>query len=149
MKLSLMTENIKKNQKKYNEITKKLYIIEQKNYKVINSKCISCETYLENSDVPIEKKFNNCSNCKHYEKVKVYLDEYLLLIHEMKNISKEYASVIFEVLKNEKPKLLVRMTKEIVLWDQVFPGEFKDVEKNLYSSLIALVEEVAGRYRIL
>lgn len=148
MKLSIMKENIKKIQRNYNDLNKKIYILEQKNYKVINGKCILCEKYLENSDVPIEKKFYNCACCNYYNKVRLCIDEYLSVYNELKKVSKEYAKEIFETLKKEKPNLLVRTTKEIIKWNQAFPEDFNDVNTNLYSTLIALIEEVAGRYRI-
>ena len=59
-----------------------------------------------------------------------------------------YAKEIFELLSPIKPRLIVRKDKSVVEWDSVFPESFDELSPKLRKSLISIVEEDGGRYRI-
>lgn len=63
-------------------------------------------------------------------------------------VEREYAKTIFESFSKTKPKLLVRKTKEIIAWDKAFPGGFDNLSDDQIKSIIPLIEEDGGRYRI-
>ncbi len=63
-------------------------------------------------------------------------------------VEREYAKTIFEFFSETKPKLLARKTKEIIAWDKAFPVGFDSLSDDQIKSIIPLIEEDGGRYRI-
>ena len=63
-------------------------------------------------------------------------------------IERDYSKAIFEYLSAYKPTLIVRKTQEVVEWESVFPFSFNEITVDQIKSLIALIEEDGGRYRI-
>ncbi len=63
-------------------------------------------------------------------------------------VAREYAKTIFEFFSETKPNLLVRKTKEIIAWDKAFPIGFDSLSDDQIKSIIPLIEEDGGRYRI-
>ena len=49
----------------------------------------------------------------------------------------------------EKPVLIRRKTGEEVAWMDAFGDKFEKIDPKLYGSLVALIEESGGKYRLL
>ena len=59
-----------------------------------------------------------------------------------------YARKIFEMLSERKPSLLRRRDKEVTEWLSAFGADFESLSPELQASLVALVEEKGGQYRL-
>ena len=67
---------------------------------------------------------------------------------KLSEVESEYAKTIFDYLSESKPSLIVRKTKEIIAWDKAYPSSFDALSEDQITSIVALVEEDGGRYRI-
>ena len=59
-----------------------------------------------------------------------------------------YAKKIFDYLKILKPDLIRRRNNQKVLWDEAFGMDYSMLSNELKGSLVALVEEDGGQYRL-
>ena len=59
-----------------------------------------------------------------------------------------YSKKVFEVLSETKPVLLRRRDKQEIAWTEAFGTDFEMLSPELQASLIALVEEKGGQYRL-
>ncbi len=64
------------------------------------------------------------------------------------DIKEQYAKSIYEYYSLIKPDLLVRKTKETIQWMDAFSMSFKELSEDQLKSVIALVEEDGGRFRV-
>ena len=60
----------------------------------------------------------------------------------------QYARAVFDLLAPIEPKLYSYPDKRIIAWGAAFPKRFEKVAPILYASLVALAEEVGGRYEL-
>ena len=60
----------------------------------------------------------------------------------------QYAQVVFALLSPLAPKLYSYPDKKVIAWSAAFPDRFEKVDPILYVSLVALAEEVGGRYEL-
>ena len=60
----------------------------------------------------------------------------------------KYASKVYAYLSEYKPDLINRQSKATERWADAFGNDYSSINPNLKTSLVALVEEVGGRYRI-
>ena len=92
-----------------------------------------------------QEKHDSCAlaglNNKTNEKLEIVKKEY-------EDIKLEYARMIFSYFSEQKPSILVRKTKEIISWDEAFPSDFNLLSEDQVRSIIPLVEEDGGRYRL-
>lgn len=59
-----------------------------------------------------------------------------------------YASKVYSYLSEYKPDLINRQSKATEHWEDAFGEDYSSIDPNLKISLVALVEEVGGKYRI-
>lgn len=78
-------------------------------------------------------------------KLKENLDEAL---HEEAKFKESYARKVFEILSKSQPLLLRRRDREVIKWLDAFGTDFKSLSPELQASLVALVEEKGGQYRL-
>ena len=65
-----------------------------------------------------------------------------------KACKEEYARSIFNLLSKEGPDLMVRTSKAIIPWKSAYDKEYDMLTEDQKRTLIPLVEEDGGRYRI-
>ena len=60
----------------------------------------------------------------------------------------KYASKVFAFLSDRKPELVRRRDNQVIKWEDAFGNDFSKLPPELWASLVALVEEKGGQYRI-
>lgn len=70
-------------------------------------------------------------------------------LKEEAEFKKNYARKIFETLSENEPSLLRRRDKKVVEWSKAFGTDFESLSPELQASLVALIEEKGGQYRLL
>ncbi len=63
-------------------------------------------------------------------------------------VKKEYSLSIFKYFSTIKPDLIVRKTGELVTWNSIFPESIVSPSDDQVRSIIALIEEDGGKYRL-
>ncbi len=80
------------------------------------------------------------------------LDKYETILkkaeQEEDSYSDLYAKKIFDFLKNIKPVLIRKRSNQKVPWDEAFGTDFSKLSNEVKGSLVALVEEDGGEYRL-
>ena len=80
------------------------------------------------------------------------LDKYETILkkaeQEEDSYSDLYAKKIFDYLKNIKPVLIRKRSNQKVSWDEAFGTDFSKLSNEVKGSLVALVEEDGGQYRL-
>ena len=61
---------------------------------------------------------------------------------------KKYAFKVFEFLSKRHPELIRRRDNQVIKWEDAFGNDFSILPPELWASLVALVEEKGGQYRI-
>ena len=61
---------------------------------------------------------------------------------------RQYASKVFELLSKTKPELIRRRDSAVINWEDAFGNDFSKLPPELWGSLVALVEEKGGQYRL-
>ena len=141
---------IKEIRKAYEAAMKKMYKTQAAYTKTCDkANCINCQIALDDMELPLAKRYRRCGKCKDVPRILADLNVYLNASAEVDKIQAEYAKRVFNLLKVLKPMLLVRAKKEKITWEKAFPNSFSQLPATLYSSLVALVEEDGGRYRVL
>ena len=144
----LKNPSVKSAKKKYdsevNALYKKEASLDKERRK---AKCDSCSINSSYLNFPLEKRYTKC-DCKNNKSVVLAYNEYVKTFNSIEKYKKEYAKEIFEILKNEKPRLYSRPDKKTVEWDEEFPESFEKLPTLLYSAIIALAEGTPGRYLI-
>ena len=59
-----------------------------------------------------------------------------------------YAQKVFQILSREKPVLLRRRDKTLVPWEDAFGNDYSQLSPERKGSLVALIEEDGGQYRL-
>ena len=150
MKIDFNIPTIKKAKKNYDKATNVFYDCGKTFEKVVEkSGCHECEKFVTlYSRKDWTKIFNHCTGCKAEKKILEIQKEYIAKSQELTAVKKIYAEAIFDYLSPLNPKLYSRPEKKHVLWNKAFPKSFNDVPEILYASIIALVEQVGGRYTL-
>ena len=60
----------------------------------------------------------------------------------------KYASKVFEYLSKSQPELIRRRDNQLIKWEDAFGNDFSKLPPELWASLVALIEEKGGQYRI-
>ena len=89
---------------------------------------------------------SNKSAQKRYEKESKRLT---IISSKYRDIKSEYSQMIFEYFSRLNPLLINRKTKETITWKDVFSDSFDKLSDDQVRSLIPLVEEDGGKYRIM
>ena len=110
--------------------------------------CLTCVINKNDLKNNFYNRFQSCRFDLRCKKVQKLFKEFAVLKKKEETLREEYASKVFEYLSDSKPNLLNREEKKIVPWEEVFQGDFKSFEPALLTALVALVENVGGRYRI-
>lgn len=113
---------------------KKILDKTEEKYKKIQMECSRQQEVTDSQHSELNKK----KELKKLDKIKEKYSE----------ISKDYAKAIFDYLSTMMPELVVRKTKETVSWESVFPESFSEITDDQVKSLIAIIEEDGGRYRL-
>ena len=141
--------NIKQARQAYQKATNLLYKSEQAYNSILKkNNCFDCAIYEMDSQKKFEVRHKKCSTCKRGAKVITAYNNYAESSQKVDLLLSNYANVIFNVLKEDKPKLIHRRTNKVMKWEDVFPSSFKSVTPALRNALIALIEEEGGAYRI-
>ncbi|MBE5743143.1 MAG: hypothetical protein E7358_00305 [Clostridiales bacterium] len=145
----LITSKIKNEQKKYNTVVNYVYKCEQL-YMKESSKaaCFNCAVFEKYRNLALGDRYKQCYNCSACDNVVEAYNKYLYAQAQVDEVIKVYAKVIFEELSIIKPKLISRLDKTTVTWENVFPLNFQEVPDTLMKSIVALIEEDGGKYRI-
>ena len=61
-------------------------------------------------------------------------------------VCNSYAKVVFEKYNPKKPRLVRRLTKEVLTWDEAFGNNFEAIPLSLRESLVGLIED-SGKYK--
>ena len=113
-----------------------------------SSNCSKCEIGKDDLGKPFESRYQRCKkNLRCGKTVKKYT-KLARLEREESEIEENYALSVYNYLAPLKPELIHRQTKEIFRWEDVYSTPFKDLEPGLKTALVAMVENVGGRYRI-
>ena len=114
----------------------------------LSAKCASCAIGKED----LKKDFySRCQQCKKgikCGKVRKCYEVLSVLRHQEDGIREEYAHNIYSFLSELKPNLLNREDKKVYSWNEVFGQSYEELNENLKNALVAVVEQVGGRYRI-
>ncbi len=115
----------------------------------IVAKCCECSVYKKNEGIP-QQEWK--SECKEKGICKKVLETYLKLVENEKikdDVKERYARNVFIFFSKDHPLLLRRKDKTTISWEEAFGLEYESLEKGLRNSLVALIEESGGRYRLL
>lgn len=92
-----------------------------------------------------QEKYDSCSLTGRSNKSKENLE---IVKKEYEEIKLEYSKMIFSYFSKKKPSILVRKTKEVIPWDDAFSSDFDDLSEDQVRSIIPIIEEDGGRYRL-
>ncbi len=112
------------------------------------AKCHGCELFNPLNRVLDQDHF---IKCKKNRECSYVIKEYNKLYKNrllMRKIENDYSHSIFVTLSQEKPKLIVRKTKKMIPWNNVFSEKYDELSEEQRYSLISLIEEDGGEYKI-
>ncbi len=96
-----------------------------------------------------QEKYDNEKTIGKDEKKRAKFHEDLKAVNEKEDAIRDvYARKIFEYLSQEKPILIRRRDKTEVPWLDAFGTDFEMLSVELKASIVALVEQDGGQYRI-
>ena len=146
------TELLKKFELEHNEL-KKLHLrvvdAQDKFDRAADAaKCSTCD--IGKADLKLEfcERYQNCRFGLRCGKVCKLYKELSQLKKDEDSLREKYALKVFSLLSDVKPDLMDRQDKTVLSWGKVYGKDFKAFEPGLKTALVALVEEVGGRYRI-
>lgn len=139
-----------KEHKEYTETFKKGIKLQEIYDKIrVEAKCSVCSVYKKHEGYSQE---NWKSECKEKGICKKVLDANLKIVENdllKDSIKERYARNVYNFFSTKKPKLLRRIDEAIIEWEDAFGYDFDGLEKGLRNSLVALIEESGGKYRLL
>ncbi len=112
------------------------------------AKCSSCDIGKEDLKLDFYDRYQGCKFGIRCGKVRKLYKELAILKKEEDVLREKYASKVFRFLSDSKPELINRQDKTVLPWDKAYGKDFEALEPGLKTALVALVEEVGGRYRI-
>ncbi len=115
----------------------------------VDARCSACSIYIKNEGFPQEQWVKECYDKKNCQKVIIANNKLVENEINKDEIKNRYASKVFSFFSKQKPMLLRRKDKITVSWEDAFGQDYDSLEKGLRNSLVALIEESGGRYRIL
>ena len=114
----------------------------------VEAGCSACSILQKNEGV---SQVDWKSECKTKGACKKVLEACLKLEENDKHkdeIKDKYAKNVFDFFAIQSPKLLRRKDNAVIEWKDAFGNEFENLDKGMRSSLVALIEESGGRYRL-
>jgi len=113
------------------------------------AKCHDCEMF-----IPLNREFDkdHFAKCRKDRHCGIVAKEYSKLFKirmEMREIEKEYSKNVFALLCKEDPALINRKSNKRVSWASAFGEKYELLSDDKKYSLIALIEEDGGEYRVL
>ena len=114
----------------------------------VKAKCIICPIGKAEIYLPMDQKHLQCNNNRA---CKAVVNGYKKLIKAEKDqaaVRELYSKRIFNFCCDKQPELLLCQTGETVQWNDAFGQEFDDTTLAQRNSLVALVEEDGGKYRL-
>ncbi len=112
------------------------------------AKCEKCSIGIEDLQRDFYSRSQNCKIGIKCGKVHKAYDALCKQKHVEDEIREEYAQKVYSFLSEIKPDLLNREDKKVYHWDDVFGSEFELLSNSLKNALVAMIEMVGGRYRI-
>ncbi len=149
MKKEEILKKLKRVREQYNKIQDKESIqFERFDEAKDMAKCRGCELFM-----PLNKEFDidHFSKCKKDKDCGNVAREYSKLFKirmEMREIEKEYSKSVFSLLSKEDPALINRKSNKQVSWSASFGERYELLSDDKKYSLIALIEEDGGEYRL-
>ena len=136
--------------KKYLNILERRYKAQNKyNEARIEANCSVCYLFDKNDGIKYSEWLTECDTLKKCKKVTESYLYFEKIAKEYLDIQEQYANVIFSNLSSYKPKLVERKNNKVLEWDDVFNSSNILVDEEMNKSLVALIEEDGGKYRIL
>lgn len=110
--------------------------------------CKTCSINQSDMDLPLEERCKHCKrevNCK-----KVVKCHKKLVLSELKQqgIRNTYAKKVFDYYSRTNPLLIRCQSGESVCWIDAFGDSFETTSVGQRNSLVALIEEDGGQYRL-
>ena len=113
-----------------------------------SARCSTCEIGTADSKKDFYERYQNCKFGLKCGKTCKLFKEFAELRKKEDAFRDKYASKVYAYLSEYKPDLINRQSKETERWVDAFGDDYSGIDPNLKTSLVALVEEVGGRYRI-
>lgn len=111
-------------------------------------KCPDCIYYLENKVLPLNEQYS-LKRCEKASKMKRKIDKLKLLKDEYKEFMlQEYSKIIFDIFKEQRPRVCVHKYKDVFDWNEVFPENYYALNDESKIALINLVEGIEGEYSL-
>ncbi len=77
------------------------------------------------------------------------LQEQLSILNKREEqIREKYAKHVFDYFTLRKPDVIRKKTGDILTWKEAFSDSFSKLDRGLKNSLVALIEEDGGQYRL-
>lgn len=114
----------------------------------VEARCSACGILKKNEGFSQADWKSECKTkgaCKKVLEACLMLEENDKLKDEIKD---KYAKNVFDFFSVQSPKLLRRKDNAMIEWKEAFGNEFEKLDKGMRSSLVALIEESGGRYRL-
>ena len=141
-KLIKLRKTYFKYKKKIRKLKEKIIRLENKN------NCLKCSYYMKNKTLPLEEQFMNkqCDKTKELKKVSEKLkrlsDNFKIFLLT------EYSRFIFDIFKEQKPKIYVHRYKDVFDWNEVFVENFFAMSDESKIALVNLIENNECEYSL-
>ena len=112
------------------------------------AKCRNCEKEKEYSKSLFEQRYISCKSDEACETVVDIAEKIKQAASKEKTIREEYGKVLLRILTEFDPVLINVRDHSEKQWDEVFDSEYDMLSEEKRVSLIALVEEDGGLYRM-
>lgn len=150
MKYEYFGKDFDKIQKKYINALERRYKAQKVFNEVrINAECSLCPIFNINDGGSYSSWMTECDTKKSCKKVVESYQYFEKIAKEFSIIQEMYANIIYKNLCISKPKLIRRKDNEVLDWEAVFESDNMVLDEEKQKSLVALVEEDGGKYRVL
>ena len=141
--------NLKKILEKYDKMDKFFYKMVNQLETAYKKNCLECPVFNNDLTKPFKDRFLNCGNCSKSDEMVKKASNYLKAKSDYDDyINSEFSMAVFNELIKDNPYVFHIRKKCFMKFSEAFGNIFSDVPKEMYISLVGLVTENGGLYRL-
>lgn len=118
------------------------------NQERVNAGCDNCDNSKKEKKKKIDEWCENCKSDKACKKVVKIHNELISVKDKLTVVRDNYAEVIFNNLLKKEVKIINIRTKQVSEFSEIYGNTFSSITSEKKDSLVSLIEEDGGLYRV-